>query len=398
MVRMTFRNRILVVIAAASLAAVLGYWRGMEEASGEAVAENDGPPNRQTRERRGEVRQDPMNRLEGLRGRWVSHAVKMESWAIIRGFTVSQIKEALEDVRPNGMTSAEIEQVKMLFYRWAQIDPVAALEAAAAPPHESHSAAIAALAAWMKDDPDAAFHWAEAQPQRHLYHHGMMAKHLASGDRRRALESAASYEEEMSRHVITELARRVGGSAEDRAEFLDLIANHDPGLLAAAKEALVSSRSEHEPEAALDEIAGAISDPVAADQARGQILISWSHEDPAEALAWMKVNPNPLSIRARVRIYGQWTMRAPEAALEGFASLAEEPGFGEAALNQLLVEHLRSKPLEDAGQPPNFRGRQLHPWFQAWNAANPGSAAAWMDSLDHSLRLGFQPQPEHETH
>ncbi len=386
----------LLLLIGAGVAGFMGYRRGFEAVIVKPAVENprkvDGG-----RERHPEALPDKMSRLRSLRGRsYRSRAAMMESWRIVRNFSTDEIRQALAGIPPSheenisdGMLTA------MLHYRWAEMDPQAALESSIQR-DEATTVFEAAMTAWMNRDPEAAYRWAKSKPEladKANTYNRIMARALSRATLVDALGKASAEGDAIRKSVGNALAGTMSATPEGRAAFLAELAKRGPDELAAGKIQLFTAWGRDDPKGALEGMAELGLDPNEAEAKRQTILSSWARLDPALALAWMAGKPDVLPLEKRTQVFTTWASQDPAAAFEHFDTLGGEPGFGEAVMAKMLLAtgHATLKPFVGSGSWIERNRSNLQTSYRRWAAQAPEAAARWQEGLDPDLRKELQP-------
>ena len=143
-------SMLLMLVAVMSLAAGAGYWWGASQQDTCA----DGKKRVKSARERGEL---VVNALRQWAVNVVRETIKdslddREQWRQVRRFSEDEVKSAIKELGSlSRLMSLRHNLSAMLFYRWAEIDPVAANEAAKEMfPKRFSSERQAVIAAWIK--------------------------------------------------------------------------------------------------------------------------------------------------------------------------------------------------------------------------------------------------------
>ncbi len=180
-------------------------------------------------------------------------------WAVVRGFSVEEVKTALEALPKE--TSRPVNDViaDMLCYRWAQLEPEAAAAAALASGDGSRRFVFyTILSAWSQREPEAAIRWGRASghPMARGAAMQVAARQGATDDPATALSRA-------------------------KAEFPDAM----PYVLRVLEDKLSRSPAMGKMDDAAQAI-GNIGDSDLRQSAIERFDYVWSQRDPAAAAAW----------------------------------------------------------------------------------------------------------------
>lgn len=388
----------LLLLVGACVAGFMGYQRGFESVPQEKESKPDGKRamNRGMEERR-ETRSDKMNRLKELSGRNEnSHAAMIESWRIIRTFSLDEIHQALAEMPSSDeRTLAGGPTRPMLYSRWAEIDPQAALDSLANGFADSPSFE-AAFTTWMNRDPEAAYFWAKSKPEladhKSLYNR-LMARSMSRETLAKALNNAAPGNDELREAVTETLATKMNAIPEERAAFLAELAKRGPEELAAGKIRLLSAWGGNDPQGALEGMDALGLPPPDAKSKRESILSFWARRNPEAALAWMDGKTDVLSLGRRTQIFNRWAEEDSAAALAHFDTLGKEPGFTKSVMSALLLEHGQNilNPSGESDLWIKSNRLKMQDYFRHWTVQAPEAAARWRDALDPALSKEIEP-------
>ena len=146
----------LMLVAAMCLAAAAGYWWG---ASQKEARSGENERLMSARERGELVASAPRRSAVNVVRETTKGSIDdREQWRQVREFSEEEVKAAIKELgSPSRMMSLRHSLSAMLFYRWAEIDPVAANEAAKVMfPQQFSGERMAVVAAWIKQDGGAA--------------------------------------------------------------------------------------------------------------------------------------------------------------------------------------------------------------------------------------------------
>lgn len=319
---------LLLTLAAACLCGFISYQHGYKETVTEGRSSESSPKTR-LRERPeadsdiGKPRSarltmaEKTQRLRSLAGRMRSTNAIIESWEIIRDLGDNDIRDLIDQLKPQDkdtdQVSQENSQIPLLYFRWAQLDPTAALESADA--HNDESAAESAFASWMKQDSTAAIRWAassekfkDSQTQA-----DWMALNLVNLTPAEALAKATTYGEKTRAATLKLISQNQADTPEDREAFLSGIISGDLPETdkSAAMKAFFTSWGAHDSLKALDQLAGTPITPEQKSELRQNILRTWSRNDPEAALTWMIGKPDTLPDARQLSYFQYWSQGAP---------------------------------------------------------------------------------------
>ncbi|MES2475890.1 MAG: hypothetical protein V4640_08920 [Verrucomicrobiota bacterium] len=395
------------LIAAAGVAAILGYRKGFA-ASNQSVTPQASlsAATRPIRPIRPDlVRTDEKESLPLLLKRPANSRTRGELWSIVRGYSSGEIQQALEEIAPVPESEMSQWHRAMLYQRWGQIDAFAAMESAEAIPDEvdRRMAMSSTLTAWMKQDSEAAFRWAEKLPEFQRQEPSrMMANLLSSLTPAKALEQARSYGAEVHKSTLMKLASDLSTTPEDRAAFLAELARS--GGSDEEKSASLAMFAETwgsgDPLAALGAMDELALDGGKKQQVRDKITRDWADKDATAALAWLVAKENAQPLKSQVDAYTRWAAREPESALSHLDQLEQQsPPLREGVMNALVVSSIRGgwTPWSGANPPNNLEMTKLKSHYTHWSELAPERAAAWLGNQDSKLQKQITTPEENEA-
>ena len=375
-----------------------GYWKGLrietpvsEVLQTSAPAAGKSPP-AQGRDKEVRDGRDKRERLKSLLAQpEVSRQASLEAWSIIRGMTMDEVEEALANARSQPDAGQSELQTMMLYFRWAQLDPEAAIHASMTDRNPGFEAAVmdAALTAWMKRDPEAAYRFAVDNKDLSEVAPMMLARLLVGGGMTTALEKADQLGGELRKRVLKEFATAAGSDEESRRAFLDGLARHGTEQERVyAASALVLRWSESDPGAALT----ATGELEAASKSQSSdIFRRWMQRDPSAAIVWSVEHPGVLADATRVTAYQRLTSDNPEQAAVALAVLEKEPGFLASAVKRLQSTYDREgwSPYGNDTRLLAVTTTALRTHFQRWQELDPAAASAWKETLPTRLQANL---------
>jgi len=391
---MSPRIRIILLTAAGSfVAGWLGYRQALPPLPPppvvtKAVRKDD------RRTRPAETKNDPLAELRQLREGPFNLRTSAETWTVISRFSIRRIKEALAEISSGDRTDAAMDQEAMLYFCWAQIDPLAALEAAGG--KDDKQVLRSAFTGWMKKDPDAAYQWAMKSTlvDKNLAC-SEMATLLNSLPPAEALEKAETLDPKVKTYLLGQLGNTMAETQEGRAEFLTMLSNSGiaSGESASPLKAFAKSWADSDPAAALDGLDDLPLDGGVRDQLRRQLLGEWIDKDPAAVITWMTSGENPQPVKEQVAIYQKWAENELADASMAFENLSQHsPGFRDAVMKNLLTSY------HQGGWVPHGRNSltdamlfsRLKTHYDLWTTHDPAQASAWLTSVDPALQERLQ--------
>lgn len=335
-----------------------------------------------------------VDRLEELRqaiGR--SYPSRQESaalWAVVRAFSVEEVKAALEALPKESDRRVNGEIASMLVYRWAQLEPEAAAAATLAAGDESRRFDFhIILGAWSQRDPDAAIRWGRECGNDMARYAAMQvaAAKWVSDDPATALSRARAEFPEARHHVFRSLLDKFSATPESRQQLFSLLWKEvDPKKDPEFFQRLAPYFGPSDPaglEAIAGEMAAAGASQEQIQQFRDGIPRGYGPDHFRELLEKSDVDSN-LTAERRRGAYGTWSRLQPESALQWAESK------GEAGLVAHAVGSAAEQLLETDWTP----GRVTHtPWatavrqqFPVWQRIDATAAEAWLATMPGDIR------------
>jgi hypothetical protein len=353
------------------------------------------------RERRLRLTVERREQTEGLRlllKRPVNSKTSAETWAIISEFSIAQIKEALAALPPESSEAVAMQEMT-LYFCWAQIDPMEALEAAARVKQRDGDKGYlldSAFTAWMKRDADAAYRWGMASPDidRKTVNR-QMAKLLSGLPSDEAWKSAETCDPAVRQALLSRMAGTMAVAPADREAFLKRLAASglQPKESAASLNNLARTWGAVDPAAALAGLGGLPMDDATREKTRWQVTKDWTARDPAAVLAWMKSGGNPQPVRNLVEVYRNWAESDLNAAAEEFETLSRQtPGFRDEVMKSLLTSYYQGGwiPFGRTANTDTLLFSRLKTRYDRWSSSDPGQAAMWLGAQDPALQQRLQ--------
>lgn len=388
MPKFSWKSKLLLIAATAGLATWSGY--RAERRTVDAGARKSTVRTMVKRLTTPAAERAGLDRLESLRlaigAGYPSRREVAEMWAIIRAFSADEVHAALEAFPEAGGSSGSQTLLNMLHYRWAQLEPEAAVQAAlAAGDKVDYSRFMAILSVWAERDPDAAVAWARQSGSSYAEHHfatRFQAKRWVAEDPATALDRARAEFPMAVPNVCSELVAKLSGTPESRKQLYALLGDgtsggpeHHAMQQFARKLAWPGSPTQ---EAILAEMAEAgfpkmlvdayrnSSQPLAFREPREQL------EDPA------------LMGQGRQHLYGRWALNEPDKAL------AWAEARGDAGLVAAAVAQQADQLLETAWSPGREEqspwGASLHKQFTVWHRMDPQAADTWLAAMPADVK------------
>jgi len=334
---------------------------------------------------------DRLHRLRHTSGRSQPTPREMQQcWDIVRGFTVEDVQAYLAEI-PDGLRRpVNGALVTMLFYRWAQLDPEAAMNAARQPPYaEDRETHYAVAVAWVDRDIDGAMRWAMNGGSGFAKDiiENSVGQVWATQDPENALARAKAGSPGAVKGVLATLTEHLHGSKESRRKLFETLASlEDSGMKRRCLSQLVwcfEGKGE-EARAAVAELEESGLLPDQLDAFRRDVVNYTMQGRPQERLEWVMNPESNADAGMQLNAYATWTWHEPDQAMKW----AEEHGkidfIGEIVKRQSF-EQIRS------GWQPGDKTRitweeGLRHQISTWQKHQPEAADAWLQSLPADIR------------
>jgi hypothetical protein len=353
------------------------------------------------KERRFRPTAERRDQTEGLRHllmRPVNSKTSAETWAIISGLSIAQIKHALATL-PSEPSEVVAMQEMLLYFCWAQIDPHEALEAAARVKQRDGKKGYvldSAFTAWMKRDADAAYRWGMASPDIDRKTVNRQMANLLSGlPPDEAWKKTEACDPAVRQALLSRMAGTLFATPDDREAFLKRLAASglQPKESAASLNNLARSWGTVDPAAALAGLGALPMDDATREKTRWQVTKYWMEKDPAAVIAWMKSEDTSQPVRNLVEVYRNWAENDLNAAAEEFETLSRQtPGFRDEVMKSLLTSYYQGGwiPFGRTANSDGLLFSRLKTHYDRWSSSDAGQAAAWLDAQDPALQQRLQ--------
>ena len=242
---------------------------------------------------------------------------EIEFLAALENLTPDNAPDALAAIRANseGWTSARF--TSLLYYRWGQLDPMAAVEHATEQGGRSGAwSAGAALSGWAANDPVGAQTWVGQQEegdQKRHYVRGLVTG-LARSDPNAAQKYIEGLPEGNSRTWLMQtVARaRLREGVESAANWAASIESSE--LRSSAMQSVASQFVRADLDKAI-EWGSKIAQQENSGDAVAEVAEGLTRSDPARATKWLKtLPPGEASKSAAGEVFQEWGRKDPEAA------------------------------------------------------------------------------------
>lgn len=347
---------------------------------------------------------DRLNALRRVAGRTrLTPREETQCWEVIRGFTVDDVKAYLAELPGNSREQANYVLTGMLFYRWAQMDPEAAMREALQSPYSKDSNSTqSVVVAWAGRDLDGIMHWAAANGSdfSKLAAASAVGRLLALQDPGTALVRATAECPSAVDGVLLTLTRQLSGDEESRRKLFALLASREnPRERARYLSQLAWTLAYAGPDAPLEAVAeleasGVLSDQV--DFFRKEVEGHAARQNPQEALERMLL-PNSVIPRERqLSAYASWVTSQPDKAIAWAESRGKVDFIAETVKKQ-AVQRIASGWQPSSGE--------ISPWerptfnqFNTWRKHEPAAAEAWLQTLPSGIRDHFNATFDNAAH
>lgn len=314
---------------------------------------------------------------------------QLEAWELIRSFSVKQLKEALDITGTSASGNDPNLLAMMLYTRWAEIDPAAAVKSVSALPDDSARLfGGGALWNWVKRDPEAAYLWSKdhAKFAETCNLDTMMVAMLATEPPASALEKAALLGDAVLKETALDFARTSAGDEASRASFIEAAARLPENVRNETLLQMARTWSFAEPEAALSSLGSIYESEDLRKRAQEALVRGWGTRDPNQALAWLGANPPPDLVSQQANIWKRWVTEQPDAANQWLTQQGESPALAETIVRQIQSRTLNSS-LGIGDKHAKREADALRRNYQTWAATQPKQAAEWLKKADPSIVL-----------
>ncbi|WP_367873943.1 hypothetical protein [Luteolibacter sp. Populi] len=314
--------------------------------------------------------------------------VQLEGWESVRAFTAEQCLEGLKVTGEEMDPTSRTPWAGMLYFRWAELDPDAAMERALRLPEgHNHDFAQSVLSAWFKNDPEAAYRWCKSEPKRaeRLSGSNMMGAMLLSEPSQSAMAKATLLDK-MTRYRVFGDAGTLAGrdTPEARQAFLQSLGKYGDEDRQLALKALLRSWGASEAREVLerwDEFG--YHDPNPSFPEKDSILRRWGSREPEQALAWTEEIPQAAGQPQQLDIYKRWVDSDPEAAarwLEGRDNAGEYAALLVKQFHSATLKGTVSRSATQQVRQSREEAQRRH--YQLWARQQPQAAAEWLNGID----------------
>lgn len=395
----------LVLLGAGTLG--LATWAGyrserdqvMETAAGQPVA-SESPVRRADAPK---SRGNPVDKLKELRQRAgrtsLSAAESAAAWQIIRNFSAAEVQAFLEENSKEPLNTNN-DLLGMLFFRWGQLDPEAAAQAATQPPYNLGQYCLGfVVTSWADRDPEAVLRWAAKGDLNVQYLAGdATGRVLVQQDPASALDKVKDLFPMAIRGVASALAGRTDDTEESRRAVLSRLAGlTDQGVLSAYLSRLMS-RVGNDPQLSADKLLAELEQASLPEEqmARAKARLQSSpvpYGIPEEPRKPQESVDTKLPLEAQKATYTNWANNAPEKAA-AWAAQNNRPDLLTDSLQKQSMRLLRTDWQPGKTDDPAVKGLALQ--YEAWRKMDSASAEAWLDAMPGDIRKQLS-QAAHAT-
>jgi hypothetical protein len=351
-------------------------------------------------------RTDAIDRLNALRhaaGRSQPTPQEMKQcWEIIRGFTVEDVQAYLAEIPDGVKRPANRALISMLFYRWAQMDPEAAMNAATQPPYAENRDTVYMVAGpWMQRDMAGAIRWAKESGSGYakMVIANDVGRMMVMQDPETALARAKAEFPDAVNSVLLTLTDQLRGTKESRRKLFELLAGiKEPRLQRRCLNQLTWSYVEGDRNEALAAVAELEESGLLPEQAetfRREASFYAMRNRPQERLEWLMRPESKAEPETQLSAYSNWAADDSGAAIE-WAKKNDKIDYLATTVKQMTYAQLR------AGWQPDDDSRQhwedtTHRQFTSWREHQPEAAEAWLQTLPGDIRELFTATTDHAT-
>ncbi|WP_367871740.1 hypothetical protein [Luteolibacter sp. Populi] len=325
-----------------------------------------------------------------------------ECWSIIRGFTLEDVQAGLAEIPAKPPYQANQALIGMLFFRWAQLDPEAAVQAALKPEHEQNYFILMAVgAAWAAKDPEAALRWSATSDSRFAKNvFGRAAgRMLAAQDPEHALAKVTTEFPQGLFGVVEALVQR-SETPESRLElFSKLKALPDPKALDYCLTLLTNRIYYQNPEtlrSMLADVEAADLPPEKLARIKQTIESSLKFEAPEESFGAI-LKPGSASTESEQKnAYNSWANSKPEEASAWAVANGRTDLVADIVKNQVMSRLRAGWQMGKRDLGSTIMSDTLTPQFEAWQKQDPQAVAAWLQTMPLDVRNYYS--KDHAAH
>lgn len=351
-------------------------------------------------------RADSIDRLNALRrvaGRTrLTPREEAQCWEVIRGFSVDDVKDYLAELPGNSRLQANYVLTGMLFYRWAQMDPEAAMREALQPPYsENSNSPQSVVVAWAGRDLDGIMRWAAVNnsDSTKFVVGSTVGRLLALQDPETALARATAECPSAVDGVLLTLTRQMSGDEESRRKLFALLASREnprerARYLGQLAWALANAGADASLEAVAElEASGVLSDQV--DFFRKEVEGHAARQNPQATLERMLRPDSDTPRDGQLAAYASWVTSHPDKAI-AWAENHGKVDFIAETVKKQAVQRIASGWQPSGGKPSPWE-RPTFNQFNTWRKHEPAAAEAWLQTLPSDIRDHFNASSDEAT-
>jgi hypothetical protein len=337
---------------------------------------------------------DRLNALRRVAGRSrLTPREEAQCWEIIRGFSVDEVRAYLAEIPESLHLQANLVLAGMLFYRWGQLDPEAAMKEALKPPYAEAQYYQSVVAAWMGRDLEGIMRWAKANGSEAIKRNvgNAAGRLLAFQDPETALARATAEFPSAVDGVLFTLALQMSDSEESRRKFFALLASReDPKERKRCLERLASAPAyigRRVPIEVAAELEASGAPPDQVDFFRNELERQAIFQNPQGALERMSLPGSDTPRDRLLSAYANWLKYEPEEAV------AWAENHGKVDFIAETVKGRATQRIAGGWQPGGGERRE---WdrstldqFNAWRKLEPSAAETWLQTLPSEIRDHF---------
>lgn len=323
-----------------------------------------------------------------------------ELWSLIRGFSVAEVKTALESLPKDIHERINYEIASMLYNRWAQLDPEEAASSAMKEENYylQHTIINSVLTAWSQTDPESAIRWGRDCGSETANHLIMMiaAKQWVEHDPTTAISRALAEFPKAIPSIISILPNKLSATSEARLKMFEILAEHAPEDIPWTQLAGFAQRLSGLSSSTVDEIMAEMTEANCSDALVQKYKSAFDYyvgrykqpepQDPAEMVE------SATTDQARTSAYQMWAVRSPEEAIRWAESRADSEVISKTV--GLVTEEL----LQSAWSPSNGtypqESKSLLTQFAAWQRIDEQTASAWLETMPSDIQKFVTSSPD----
>lgn len=316
----------------------------------------------------------------------------LECWRVIRDFSTDQVKSALSQIGDVAARPSTPAVRRMLYFRWGQLDPVAAMAVAQDLQNadtEVYGPSQACLTAWLRKDPETAYRWSTDPKNKAGNIAYMAAPAFLTDDAPKVLARVAALSEPLPGVVANELAKTESHDPGKREAFLKMLsAIGSPDQIKEGRASVYNYWAEVNPREAIDAATASGENPTDTRRFQQAVLTRWSNNQPAAALDWMIAHPDAIPLKKQLWTYDSWLRRKPTEAErwidENPVSSEFHGGIIRILFERFLPPFKSTFSEKNADVSETLRALKTH--YRRWKSAYPQEAEQWLTPINSDIR------------